>query len=339
VALPALTLVFAFGVLSAELALWFFPLLICEHLSQEASVSLIALGRPVQSNVVLFVRSAAWVYPVLALAVLDWGKRDIRMILLPWLIGTLLSLVVAAFILRDLPWRQSFDQKIEWDRIRAGLRVAAPFIVTTGSSLGLLFFDRFVVEMYQGLSAVGIYTFFGSITSALHTLVNSGVSATRVPQLVRAYSEGSPDEFRAQLKIMARLTGASTVLLGAFLVLAIFPLLHIVGKPQYMAEVSVFLMLVVAAATRCLADIPTYALYAKSCDKMILLANVAGFGVSLLLNFALVPVLSIKGAGIAAIAGAMTLFTIASVANGRTAKRIAGDQRSELPTLAAISND
>ena len=62
-----------------------------------------------------------------------------------------------------------------------GVRTAAPFLLTTGLSLVVLFFDRFVVASYRGLAAVGVYTFFASVTFALHTVIHNGVALFRLP--------------------------------------------------------------------------------------------------------------------------------------------------------------
>jgi O-antigen/teichoic acid export membrane protein len=192
--------------------------------------------------------------------------------------------------------------------MRSGLRIAAPFVVTTGASMGLLFLDRFIIEAFKGLGPVGIYTFFAGITTSLHTLVNTGVSLIRMPRLVKAHHDGDEPQFRRELGAMARITAASAVFLVALIAVAITPILRLVDKSIYGESLGVFYLLLGAALIRCLADLPIYALYAKHRDLQLLVVNVLAVGVSIAVNLLLVPVLGLLGAAFAAVAGALTLL-------------------------------
>ena len=140
----------------------------CVNDAQEAGNVLIGLSRPFAANVVLFLRSGAWSYPVIALAIASPESRSITNVLLAWIVGTVASIVVAAWFLRGLDWRAASRESIDWAGIRSGLKTAAPFMLTGGASLGLLFFDRFVVEAYHGLDSVGVFTFFAAIATPAH---------------------------------------------------------------------------------------------------------------------------------------------------------------------------
>lgn len=308
VLLPLLSLAFVFDLVPATLMGWFFALVVLEHVSQEATRVLIALSRPLAANLVLFVRSAAWAYPVLAIVLIAEDARDLNNIFLAWLIGVVTSIVLSAWILRRLPWRTAVEVGIDWNWLRGGLVVAKPFLVTAISAISLVVLDRFFIKSYHGMAAVGIYTFFAVITSGLHMLVNTGVSMIRLPRIVRAYKGGDTTAYRHEVLVLFKLTMLATLALGGSMAVAIFPVLYFVGQPVYWDSLPTFFILLVAAMVRCLADVPIYALYAKNCDMRLMIGNVTAFAVFVLANALLVPPLGILGAALAAVAGAVWLL-------------------------------
>jgi O-antigen/teichoic acid export membrane protein len=325
VTLPLLAVAFSSGLWSPvprSVLMWFFALVLAELAAQEAGIALIALSRPLAANLVVFVRSGLWVYPIVALAIWQPGARAIQNVFAAWLAGAVASLVVAAWWLRGLGWRAALADSVDWAGMRSGLRTAAPFVITTGASMGLLFLDRFIIEAFKGLGPVGVYTFFGGITTALHTLVNTGVSLIRMPRLVKAHQDGDEPRFRLELGTMARITAGSAVFLAAMIAVAITPILRLVDKSVYEENLGVFFLLLGAALIRCLADLPIYALYAKHRDLQLLVVNLLAVSVSTAVNLLLVPSLGLSGAGIAALAGAMTLLLSA------LAFRLRGSERS-----------
>lgn len=336
VALPLLGVAFSAGMWSpvpTNVLVWFFALVIVELAAQEAGIALIALSRPLAANLLVFVRSGVWVYPIVVLAIWSPGTRAIQSVFVAWIAGSLASLVVAAWWLRGLGWRAALAESVDWSGMRSGLRTAAPFVVTTGASMGVLFLDRFIIEAFKGLGPVGIYTFFAGITTAMHTLVNTGVSLIRMPRLVRAHQDADERRFRRELEAMTRITAGSAILLALAIAIGITPILRLVDKSIYEENLGVFFVLLGAALIRCLADLPIYALYAKHRDLQLLLTNLLAVGVSAVMNFMLVPPLGLSGAGIAAMAGAMTLLLSALLfrLRGGGGARVAHDDQGALP--------
>lgn len=332
VALPLLGLLFWTGVwspLPESVLPWFFVLVVVELAAQEAGIALIALSRPLAANLVLFVRSAIWVYPVITLTVL--GVRDISLIFLAWFVGALASLAVAAWCLRGIGWRVALADPVDWSGMRAGLRIAAPFVVTTGASMGLLFVDRFIIEAYLGLGPVGIYTFFAGIATSVHTLVNTSVSLIRMPRLVKTHQDADPARFRHELGMMARITAASAVSLALVISIGIIPILRIVGKAVYETNLPVFFVLLAAAMIRALADVPLYSLYAKHRDVLLLVVNVVAFAVVVTVNLVLVPAVGLIGSAVGAVTGASVLFLLALGFAFRVTDRVAPAQATDAP--------
>jgi O-antigen/teichoic acid export membrane protein len=317
---------------------WFLVLTLIELFSHEAGIALVAIQRPLQANFVVFVRTGLWTFPVIALAFAVPSTRALTSVFLAWFVAAVVSLGLAAFFLRDLGFRKAIFAPIDWKLMGKGLRTAAPFVVISGASIGLLFLDRFVINAYRGLEQVGIYTFFANITMALHTLVNTGVTLIRMPRLVSAFQRGDRAGFRGELLTMVKITVGGTIGLAALLGLAIFPVLHFVGKAPYVQNVDVFFILLAAACLRCVADLPVAALYAKEQDYRMLGVFLASFAVSLVGNVLLVPVASIRGAAGAAILGALSVLLGACIANLWRPRRLTEKDGSALgPTMPNFS--
>jgi len=323
VALPLLGILIWTGTwapLPTSVLAWFLALVSVELGAQEAGIALIALSRPLSANLVFFVRSGLWAYPAIVLTVI--GVRDIGFVFFFWFFGALASIAVSAWSFRGMGWRAALSEPVNWARMRTGLRIAAPFVVTTGASMGLLFLDRFIIAANWGLGLVGIYTFFSGITTALNTLVNTGVSLIRMPRLVRAYQDRDARQFQREVAGMAKVTIASALGLAVLTGLGILPLLQVVGKAIYQQNLNGFYLLLCAAVIRSVADVPLYALYARHRDIDLMVVNLTALAVAIGLNLLLVPSLGIPGAALAAAVAACALLLSAiglvSRDNGRT---------------------
>jgi O-antigen/teichoic acid export membrane protein len=308
---------------------WFFALVVVELAAQELGIALIALSRPLAANLVLFIRTGLWTYPVMALTVI--GRGAIESVFLTWFLGASASVAVAAWSLRGMGWRAALTEPVDWLAMRAGLRIAAPFVVTTGASMGLLFVDRFIIAAAWGLGAVGVYTFLAGITTALNTLVNTGVSMIRMPRLVKAYQDADARRFGYELGMMLRITTITAALLAAGIAIGIVPLLQLVGKAVYEDNLGTFFLLLGGAVIRSIADVPMYALYAKHRDLTLLGVTLGAFGVAVTLNLVLVPAAGIQGAALAAVAGASTLLVLAGALVVRGRERMSPPHTQEAP--------
>src|SRR5215510_10278604 len=109
VALPLFVLLSVSGALT-RLPQWLLPwllvLVVLELFANEAGIALVALARPVQSNVVLFIRSGIWVYVAIGAAALWPEFRRLPALLAAWTLGASCSLIAALWFTRDLGWRQ-----------------------------------------------------------------------------------------------------------------------------------------------------------------------------------------------------------------------------------------
>jgi len=305
---------------------WYLALVPVELIANELGVALVALERPLWSNAVLFLRSAAWVYVVVPLIALKADRAvGLDFLFGAWWVGACASVALAGYFLSDLGWRDAWRRRIDWRTLGEGLGVALPFIVTTGASLAMLFLDRFFIEHYLGLAAVGVFTFFASLTTGMHTLIYSGVSLLRMPRLVVAHRAEAASSFRRELLVMFGMTLAAVAGLALVLLLLIQPVLALAGRGVYENSLPVFYVLLVAAACRATADVPLYALYARHRDLVLASVNAAGLAAALTANLVLIPRMGLRGAASAALIGAAVMLGSATVASNLLP--VAGSER------------
>ena len=125
--LPPQLLIFGFDLLPMSLALWFFVLLVVEHVAQEINRLLVAMQRPLVASWVLFLRMGAWVWAVLPIMWLDPAARNLSALFLAWLIGGMVAIAVGLQVIWRAvrPW-QAFS--VDWPWLLRGFKVGLLFL-------------------------------------------------------------------------------------------------------------------------------------------------------------------------------------------------------------------
>ena len=324
----------AAGWFPARLAPWFVVILITEHVSLEATRILIITSRPVRAYIGVFLRGGIWVYAVALLMFAAPWTRTLETVLALWALGGVLSIAFSAFSLSELPWRELRGYRPDWSTIREGLWTARPFMLTAAGALVISYADRFVIDIFVGRDALGIYTFYSTILIGLLSLGGS-VSHQFLPKVIAGYAAGV-DAYRAALRsfLWSMLALASgTVIICGF---AMAPMLSVLGLSTYASAIGVFYAMLPGIFLRMLADVPSYALYAARSDNYLLICNLGSAVVSTLLNVLLIPVYGIYGAAVTSgIASAVLLLSLALLAIHRmreTRKKAAAPGTVGLPT-------
>lgn len=275
VVLPACLLLFAGGLLPWRLAALFFPLLVCEHLGQELQRVLITLSRPLAAALVVFLRGAAWVPPLLVLFFAAGEHRRLETVLAAWLAGSVAGLLLALLALRDLPWRYARGA-VDWRWLGGGLRVAVPFLLGTLALRGVFTVDRFSLEAVRSTAEVGVYTFFLAVYAAFHGFLEMGVLMVHRPAIIRSYQQGRYEEYRRGMRRLALALGGLSAALAAAAALLIGPVLGLVGEPLYRQYMPVFWLVLALCLAAAAAELPHLALYARQRDPAIIRASLGG---------------------------------------------------------------
>jgi len=102
----------------------------------------------------------------------------------------------------------------------------------------------------------------------------------------------------------------ATLLVGVSLALLGIPLLRSLGESEYIEDYNVFLLLVLSKMVLNISLIFHYILYVRKNDFPIIKATIYASVINILLNFILIPPLSIMGAAIATLVSFMIILVM-----------------------------
>jgi O-antigen/teichoic acid export membrane protein len=324
------------GLFPARLAPWFLLILATEHLSLEATRILIITSRPVRAYVGVFLRGGIWVYAIAILMFTIPSSRSLETVVVWWALGGVGSIILAAVSLRTLPWRELKNRRPDWVWISGGLWAARPFMLTSAGALTLSYVDRFMIDGFVGREALGIYTFYSTISIGILSL-GASVSQQFLPKMIAGHAAGMTAFRKVIRSFFWSLFGIS----GGMIVLAaalIMPMLSVMQLVQYAQSSWVFFLMLPGVLLRVLADVPSYALYAARADGKLLVCNLGAALVSVLLNLALIPPLGIYGAALSScVASAALLSALTYCAAARMVQE--GGTEPEVTTAVGLPTD
>lgn len=274
---------------------------ILESLCVVTSTNFVFLKRPILSNFLFFLRSAAWTIPVIGLGLFTPTLRSLNFVFSFWLIGLLGSLIVTAYMLKYMPWKETFKIKVDWPHIRKDVTRCLPIWLGAIGAVGAINIDRFVVEFYMSREMVGVLSFFASFGTALIALVTSGVSTFKQPHLIAHHKQNETLKFWEVAKeITIQSTGAA-IFLSLIIGLVVPVMAAMLGKPEIESHKVVLWFILAGSVMRLGSDSLNGVMYARHQDKDIWIGNLLFLAVALLLNLWLVPIFGLYGAGYTAL--------------------------------------
>jgi hypothetical protein len=124
--LPAQLLIFVFGLMDWQYAMWFFVLLLTEHIAQEMNRLLVAMHKQILASWVLFVRLGSWVIVVIPLMYIYPRYQSLEVLYVAWLIGSLSAIVLGFIVIKhSLPNWQPVKTDYAW--LKKGFKVGGLF--------------------------------------------------------------------------------------------------------------------------------------------------------------------------------------------------------------------
>ena len=229
--LPAMLGLFAIDLIGWRYAVWFYGILVLEHVSQEAYRLLVALSRPARANLILFLRSGAWVYVIVGCGVTSGDFRSMSFIWAGWLTGAAASIVVAVYSLRSYRWLSALKEPPDWSWIRTGVKVSLPFLVASLSLIAVQFFDRYAIAYFRGEAQLGIYTFYAQIANTVQLLITTGVTGVIYPRLITAFQRLDQRSFRTHFRNLTIGVVAGTVVVCSIIAIAMPAVLTVLSRP------------------------------------------------------------------------------------------------------------
>ena len=305
---PLVYLLFYTHMLPDSLCWLFLMLVVTEHISNELMRILTVLSRPYLATVVFFLRQGSWILILLPMFYFLPYTRHFNAVFIYWIIGAAVSIFIALMALRHLPWQGIWHEPVHWAGIWQGLNISRPFIISAFCALSMLYIERFFVNYYCGLEAVGIYTFYAGLSLTLHNLANTGVAKMRLAQLLAAWKQKNGLQFQYESLRMLKETTLFVFVFAALMLCLIYPFINVINKPVYLTHLPLFYLLLFGAACRSIADVPLYTFYAQHNDRLLLTINLVAFCIMLVGNSLLVPIYGLMGAAFASAMASLVLL-------------------------------
>lgn len=297
--LPFSFLIFKFEIISADYFLYFYLILITEHLGQEFYRLFTTLQKPLFSNIILFIRSGLWILILISTHYLEiYLITNLTNILLAWFIGALTSNIISIFYLLFLYSRAPL-RKINFRWILKGVKISYWFFLGTVSYKIIEFSNRYIIDLYYSKTEVGIYSFFHQVTSLISVVVFTLVIMINYPKLLIAYDQSNESSFKTIKLNMFNQILTWSVITGVVILLMLLPLISFLDKTGYAENYHIGIILVLSNIALNMSFVWHYILYAFRKDKWIFSTTLYGAVLNLLLNFILIPLLGILGAALA----------------------------------------
>jgi len=294
--LPVISILFFINILPWSLIVWFYILLIVEHLSLEICRLLTVIGRPVLANFLEFIRTGSWVAIAIVVGLQIPEYRSVQAIVAFWILGGLLSLLIGGKPLLQWDWSATLKTRLDLDWIRKGISVSMPFFVSAAALNTIYFSDRFIIQHFQGIEQVGLYTFHQSVAGLVSTAVITGIIVIISPKLVRAFLVRDIPQYTQELKTLTLSIISGSIVISLFLIL-VFPFaVDFMKNPQFSETRSTFIVLLLSSIAHNLSFIPHYVLYARNFDRDLLWATLSSAVVNIGLNLLWIPKFGILGA-------------------------------------------
>lgn len=302
IVLPLSLLIFFYNVIDTNYIIYFYSILVLEHISQEIYRILIVLKKSVISSLTLFLRAGLWIMVLCLFWQMGWGKTEIEYIFKFWIIGSMLSVIIGV-------WHLNFKPvfKIDFKWIKTGVRMATPFLIATVFYKVIEFSGRYFIDFYWTKAEVGIFTFFSGISNAMFVFVQSMVIIVMSPYLIESSNKGK-SEFNKVFRDYKKRIITTTIIGFVLACICIYPLLLFVDNEELLQNMLAFVLLLLAVAFFCFSYIPHYGLYVYHKDRALLICSIFGAIAIVILNFLLVPKYGINGAAIAQVLSMFILF-------------------------------
>ena len=302
--LPIQLIYFAFDLLPFQWALWFFLILIPEHLAQEINRLLVAMHQPILASWVMFIRIGLWVWPLLAVLWYFPATQSLESVFIAWLSGALFALLLGfVLIWKEIsPWRW-WPINLNW--ILHGYRVGFLFLIATLSFRALQTVDRYLVEIFAGPELLGVYVLYSGIVMAVLGFLDPAVFSFLYPRLVKAYRQGDMAEYHRAFNEMAWSALILSLLLSCAVAFFTPILFAFTDKPIYQEYDHLLWILLPVVILYAIGMIPHYALYARGSDSIIIAAHVTSFLTFLVTVVLIAPLFPLEAPAI----GLMTAFT------------------------------
>lgn len=271
-----------------------------EHVNGDLFVLLNHLLRPLLANVLMFLRTGAWISVYMALALLFPSFRDLDVLLLFWAGGGLLALAGFAVAARDWPWLHATvgGERRAW--FFQHFNASRTLYINDIANAAAQYTDRYLVSLFMGLEFTGVYVLFWSIGNALSNLVDTGIIQISGPRLINAHAGRDGSYWSVFRHLLTETLGISVVLaiVTGIVVKVAVPYLN---QPLVADWMAVLWLILLGFVLRMTYEIQGAVFYSRSKDVFTLFSGLFVIALSMVANVTLIPPFALNGAASAII--------------------------------------
>ena len=258
----------------AHLAWWFFPILLFEHLNQEIFRLLVALSEQLTASAILFVRQGSWAVAIILLMGWSDNARNLDMVMTLWATAGAVSASLGIWKLKQLR-TSGWKHVIDWAWVKKGIFISLAFLVSTLALRGVQTFDRYWLESLAGIETVGAYVLLFGVASTLLTFLDAAVFSFVYPALIQHAYKCEHREARRKVNLLFLQTIGLSAGFGLISWFLLPYLLTWIGNPIYQQHIHWYPWLLSAIILNGLGLVPHYALYARQCDRSIIINHLS----------------------------------------------------------------
>jgi O-antigen/teichoic acid export membrane protein len=251
----------------------------------------------VSANAIAFIRGTAWILCYIPLAIWDPNLRTLSYLFTFWLAGGFFSLVLFVYLSWSWPWMAAFSLPFKTSVVTGTLRKSVLFYVSDLSFIASQYSDRYLVTLFLGIKAAGIYFLFWTVANAATAFLGLILGQKQRPLLITAYKVGG---LAAHNQLTWRFL-QTTVLTTAALSIAVGSVFQILvpwlGPASLDGYWPAFWLIVAGIALRYLAEFLGMGLFTAHRDQILTLTNVVSICVLVIAQVILLPVAGLHGAG------------------------------------------
>lgn len=275
VVLPSLYLLFIFEFIPEKIIIWFYLILVLEHITAEVCRFLIVREKQMLASVCIFLKTGLWPLICIAGMFLFENQRSLSFVLFCWLVGLLGSLALLALKSR-IPKGIFNSLKIDWGWIGAGVKICFPILVATLSLRAVFTLDRYLLRITSDLSVVGVYVFYAGISAALTAFLEAGIFNFYYPRMIKMWSTGNVSGYRAALDRLKQVVFLASAVLAVLIVLFVNGVAPYIGRENYVNNMYVLYFCLLAVLILAWSMVYYYDLYCRREDKFVLRSRLSG---------------------------------------------------------------
>ena len=278
-----------------ELLLWFFPILVFEHINQEISRLLVALSEQITASLILFMRQGSWALAIVGLMAVDADMRQLQAVMACWLVAGVIAALLGILKIRQLRMG-GWSLPVNWAWVKKGAMVSLAFLLATLALRGVQTVDRYWLQSLTSIEVVGAYVLFLSIAGTLMVFLDAGVFAFAYPELIALHHQQQHAQAHRKVKQLLVYILLAAVAFSAISWLLLPYLLQWINKPLYTESMELYPWLLLATVINALGMAPHYALYAQGRDRIIIGSHIAAmvvFAIAVWLLAQILPALAV----------------------------------------------